>query len=276
MSEVVTVAGGIPTLSLNNGGTASYTGVFVRSRRRYRSSVCAWSADVCFSDLSFNLNGATVSDPAGNNANVTGAVSNPTGLLQIDTTAPTVPTVSTIRLGGGGGNHWVFTATAEASRTIAVYDGNTQLTAVTASGLSKGGSTTTGSVTNASIHNFTATASDAAGNTSAFLASWIEGTPGNDTFAFNSEGQLIAPALVNGNGGADTIAMTAPVILNSGDFANVSGVQSLQLTGASAVTLGADAVTAGIANVITGNGATSIADSNGGTLTVEAAAVRMC
>ena len=26
MSEVVTVAGGVPTLSLNNGGTASYTG----------------------------------------------------------------------------------------------------------------------------------------------------------------------------------------------------------------------------------------------------------
>ena len=81
---------------------------------------------------------------------------------------------------------------------------------------------------------------------------------------FNSEAQLTAPVAINGNGGADTISMTAPVTLNSGDFANVSGVQTLQLTGASAITLGADAVTAGIVNVITGNGATSITDSNSG------------
>src|SRR5260221_453617 len=129
MSEVVTVAGGIPTLSLNNGGTASYTGVFVRSRRRYRSSVCAWSADVCFSDLSFNLNGATVSDPAGNNANVTGAVSNPTGLLQIDTTAPTEPTrlTSSHRVDSNGNGYLnaghVVTLTVAMSEVVTVAGG---------------------------------------------------------------------------------------------------------------------------------------------------------
>ena len=67
--------------------------------------------------------------------------------------------------------------------------------------------------------------------------------------------------------------MTAPVTLNSGDFANVSGVQSLQLTGASTVTLGADAATAGIVSLITGNGATSITNSNGVTLNVDATAL---
>ena len=75
---------------------------------------------------------------------------------------------------------------------------------------------------------------------------WIEGWLGNDTFAFSGEAQLTAPAAINGNGGADTISMTAPVTLNSGAFTNVSGVQSLQLSGASAVTLGADAAAAGI------------------------------
>ena len=104
-------------------------------------------------------------------------------------------------------------------------------------------------------------------------AAWIEGTPGNDTFMLGSEAQLTAPIAISGNGGADTISMTAPVTLNSGDFANVSGVQSLQLTGASAVTLGADAATAGIVNVLTGSGATSIADSNGVTLNVTATAL---
>ena len=64
--------------------------------------------------------------------------------------------------------------------------------------------------------------------------------------------------------------MTAPVTLNSGDFTNVSGVQSLQLTGASTVTFGADAAAAGIVNVITGNGATSITDFNGVPLNVDA------
>ena len=83
---------------------------------------------------------------------------------------------------------------------------------------------------------------------------------------------MTAPGVINGNGGADTISMSAPVTLNSGDFANVSGVQSLQLTGASR-SLGADAATAGIVNVVTGNGATSITDSNGVPLNVDATAL---
>src|SRR5262249_21742872 len=92
-------------------------------------------------------------------------------------------------------------------------------------------------------------------------------------FAFGSGAQLAAPMAISGNGGADTISMTAPVTVNSGDFNNVSGVQSLQLTGASAVTLGSDAATAGIVNVSTGNGATSITDSNGVTLYVDTTAL---
>ena len=41
-----------------------------------------------------NLNGATVKDGAGNAANLAGAVTNPAGTLQIDTTAPTVSSVA--------------------------------------------------------------------------------------------------------------------------------------------------------------------------------------
>ena len=67
--------------------------------------------------------------------------------------------------------------------------------------------------------------------------------------------------------------MTAAVTLNGGDFAHVSGIQSLQLAGASTVTLDTDAAAAGIANVTTGSGATSITDSNGVTLNVNATAL---
>jgi hypothetical protein len=191
----------------------------------------------------------------------------------LDTTAPTVPSITSITLGGSGGNHWVLAGKAEANSNIAVFDGGTQIATVTTSGLGAWNYTTTGSVTNSSAHTFRATASDLAGNTSASSAAWIEGSAGNDTLTFGSEAQLTAPIAISGNGGADTISMTAPVTLNSGDFANVSGVQSLQLTGASTVTLGADAATAGIVSLLTGNGATSITNSNGVTLNVDATAL---
>ena len=273
MSEAVTVAGGTPTLSLNNGGTASYTGGSGSNALTFSYTVGAGQDTGDLAVTSFNLNGATLQDAAGNSANLSGAVTNPAGTLQIDTTAPAVPTIISIILGGVGGNHWVITGTAEANSNVAIFDGITQLGTVTASGSGSWSYTTTGSVTNSSTHTFTANASDAAGNTSAFSAAWIEGTPGNDTFAFASEASLVAPGAINGNGGADTISMIAAVTLNSGDFANVTSVQTLQLTGANTITLGADAAAAGIVNVITGTGATSITDSNGVTLNVNATAL---
>ena len=54
---------------------------------------------------SFNLNGATLQDAASNSANLSGAVSNPAGTLQIDTTAPAVASVVTSGPGiDGSGN----------------------------------------------------------------------------------------------------------------------------------------------------------------------------
>ena len=269
----MTVAGGTPTLTLNDGGTATYTGGSGTNALTFSYTVGAGQNTADLAVTAVNLNAATVKDGAGNAANLTGAVTNPAGTLQIDTTAPAVPTIISIVLGGVGGNHWVLTGTAEANSTVAIFDGNTQLSTVTASGSGSWSYTTTGSVTNSSTHTFTANASDAAGNTSAFLAAWIEGTASNDTFAFDSEASLVAPGAVNGNGGADTISMIAAVTLNSGDFANVTSVQTLQLTGANTITLGADAAAAGIVNVITGTGATSITDSNGVTLNVNATAL---
>ena len=273
LSDAVTVAGGVPTLSLNNGGTASYTGGSGSNALTFSYTVGAGEDTGDLSVTSFNLNGSTVSDAATNDAVAAGAVTNPSGILQIDTIAPTAPTIVGITLGGSGGNHWVWSGAAEANSDIAVFDGSTQLGTVTTPGLGAWNYTTTGLITNSSVHIFAATASDAAGNTSGISAAWIEGSSGNDTFVFSSEALLTAPVAINGNGGADTISMNAAVTLNSGDFGNVSGVQTLQLTGASAITLGADSVTAGIMNVTTGSGVTSIEDSNGVALNVNATAL---
>ena len=92
LSEAVTVAGGTPTLSLNNGGTASYTGG-TGTALSFSYTVGAGQDTGDLAVTSFNLNGATLQDAASNSANLSGAVTNPAGTLQIDTTAPAVPTI---------------------------------------------------------------------------------------------------------------------------------------------------------------------------------------
>ena len=260
LSEAVTVAGGAPTLALNSGGTASYVGGSGTDTLTFSYTVAAGQDTGDLAVSSFSLNGATVQGTSGDNADLSGVVTNPPGTLQIDTTAPLVPAIASIVPGGSGGNHWVVTGTAEPNSTVTIFDGATQLDTVTASASGAWTYTTVDPVTDSSVHIFTAMATDAAGNTSAATAEWIEGSSGNDIFAFGSAAALTAPASISGNGGADTISMTAAVTLDDGDFTHVSGVQSLRLTGASSVALDTEAAAAGIINVTTGSGATSITE----------------
>ena len=90
MSEAVTVAGGTPTLTLNDGGTATYTGGSGSNALTFSYTVAAGQNTADLAVTAVNLNGATVTDAAGNAANLAGALTNPAGTLQIDTTAPTV------------------------------------------------------------------------------------------------------------------------------------------------------------------------------------------
>ena len=93
LSEAVTVAGGTPTLTLNDGGTATYTGGTGTNALTFSYTVAAGQNTADLAVTAVNLNTATVKDGAGNAANLTGAVTNPAGTLQIDTTAPTVSSV---------------------------------------------------------------------------------------------------------------------------------------------------------------------------------------
>ena len=95
-SEPVTVAGGTPTLALNDGGTAFYTSGSGSSALVFTYTVGALGSGQNTSDLALaatnatNLNGATVTDAFGTAADLSGANGyNPVGTLQINTTPPT-------------------------------------------------------------------------------------------------------------------------------------------------------------------------------------------
>ena len=82
------------------------------------------TADLTVSAL--NLNGATIKDGGGNAANLTGATNyNPAGILQIDTTAPTVASIVASGTGitNGSGNlstGQVVTLTVNLSEAVTV------------------------------------------------------------------------------------------------------------------------------------------------------------
>ena len=92
-SEAVTIAGGTPTLALNDGGTATYQSGSGSSGLVFTYTVGAPGSGQNTSDLALattsaiNLNGATITDAFGTAADLSGADGyNPVGTLQIDTT----------------------------------------------------------------------------------------------------------------------------------------------------------------------------------------------
>jgi hypothetical protein len=93
-SEVETVGGLTPAttpfLTLNDLGTATYTGGSGTNVLTFGYTVAAGQNTPDLAGTGLNLNGATIQDGGGNNADLSGAVTNPAGTLKIDTTPPTV------------------------------------------------------------------------------------------------------------------------------------------------------------------------------------------
>ena len=69
LNEAVTVAGGTPTLTLNDGGTATYTGGSGSNALTFSYTVGARQNTAALAATAVNLNSATVKDGAGNAAN---------------------------------------------------------------------------------------------------------------------------------------------------------------------------------------------------------------
>ena len=259
MSEVVTVAGGAPTLSLNNGGTASYTGGSGTNALTFSYTVGAGEDTSDLAVTVFNLNGATVSDAAGNSANLAGAVTNPSGVLQIDTTAPAVPSVMTSGSGiDGSGNGdlnagHVVTLTVNMSEVVTVAGGAPTLS------LNNGGtaSYTGGSGTNALTFSYTVGAGEDTSDL-AVTAFNLNGATVSDA-AGNSAN--LAGAVTNPSGvlQIDTTAPAVPSVMTSGS--GIDGSGNGDLNAGHVVTL-----TVNMSEVVTvAGGAPTLSLNNGGT-----------
>ena len=125
----MTVAGGSPTLTLNNGGTATYDAVHSTATNlvfNYTVQSGQNTADLAVTGSA--LNGATITDAAGNAANLTGAVGNPAGILQIDTTAPTITAIATTPGSGSLGAGQVVSINLTPSEAVTVAGGTPTLT----------------------------------------------------------------------------------------------------------------------------------------------------
>ena len=167
LSEAVTVAGGTPTLTLNDGGTATYSGGSGSNALTFSYTVGAGQNTADLAVTGVNLNSATIKNGVGTAANLTGAVTNPAGILQIDTTAPTVSSVVASGTGitAGSGDlaaGSVVTLTVNLSAAVTVAGGTPTLT------LNDGGTATYsgGSGSNALTFSYTV----AAGQNTADLA----------------------------------------------------------------------------------------------------------
>ena len=132
MNEAVTVAGGTPTLTLNDGGTATYTGGTGTNALTFSYTVAAGQNTADLAVTGVNMNAATVKDGAGMNANLSGAMTNPAGALQVNTTtatgAPTLTSIVQTPSGGDLNAGDTVTLTLNLNQAVTVAGGTPTLT----------------------------------------------------------------------------------------------------------------------------------------------------
>ena len=218
LSEVVTVAG-TPTLALNSGGTATYISGSGTDTLTFIYTVAANDSTVpALTITAVNLpDGATISDAAGNTADLSGAlVTFPD--LQID--PPSTPVITSFSTDSGTvGDHvtnentLTLTGTATANSTVTVYDGGTLL-GTTTSDASGGWSYTTAALTDGA-HNFTATetvSGNTGGISSALSVTIDTSAPTTPAIAsFSTDSGTVGDGITNDN----TLTLTGSAEANA-------------------------------------------------------------
>ena len=129
LSEAVTVSGGTPTLTLNDGGTASYDAAHSTATSLvFDYTVASGQTNVAsLAVTSVSLNGATITDGAGNVAILSGADVTFSG-LQIDTTTPSATAATASPSTGDEGVGKAIPITLTLSEAVMVSGGTPTLT----------------------------------------------------------------------------------------------------------------------------------------------------
>ncbi len=200
LSEAVTVAGGTPTLTLNDGGTAIYSGGSGTTALTFSYTVGAGQNTSALTATAVNLNAATITDGAGNAANLSLSGLTQSG-PQIDTVTPAAPLIANDTINGN--SSVTLSGTAAANSTVTVYDQQTEAGTTIAS--ASGGWTYTTGLLASGAQAFTATATDAAGNVS--VASQALDVTINTPPPLVPPAPVITTDTVNGN----TVALTGTV-----------------------------------------------------------------
>ena len=149
----VTVAGGTPTLMLNDGGTATYVSGSGTNALTFSYTVAAGQNTSALAATAANLNSATIKDGAGNAANLS-----LTGLTQsgpqINTTTPAISSLVESPASGDLNAGKTVTLTLNLNEAVTVTGGTPTLT------LNDGGTATytSGSGTNALTFSYTVAA----------------------------------------------------------------------------------------------------------------------
>ena len=236
MSEAVTVntTGGTPTLTLNDGGTATYTGGSGTSALTFSYTVAAGQNTSDLAVTAYNANGGTITNGAGTAATMTGAVTNPAGTLQIDTTTPTVSSVTTSGTGItsgsgdlGAGKTVTFTVAMSEAVTVNTTGGTPTLT------LNDGGTATYSSGSGTSALTFSYTVG--AGQNTADLA----------VTAYNANGGTIA------NGAGTAATMTGAVTNPAGTLQIDTTTPSVSSVATSGTGITAGSGDLGVGSVVT-------------------------
>jgi hypothetical protein len=147
--------------------------------------------------------GATIKDAAGNTAVVSGAASNPSGILQIDTTAPTVSSVVASPSSGDLNAGKSVTLTVNFSEAVTVAGGTPTLT------LNDGGTATyaSGSGTSALTFSYVVGAGQ---NTSDLTVTGL--VPNGATIQDGAKNNVILSGAVKNPAGILTIDTTTPTV----------------------------------------------------------------
>ena len=244
-SENVTV-NGTPVLKLNDGGTATYTGGSGTSVLTFTYLVGAGqnTADLAVSGLA--LNGATIKDGAGNNAVLSGARSNPPGILKIDTTSPTISSVKASGTGitnGSGdlaaGNTVELTVNFSENVTVtgtpvlklndggaASYTGGSGTSALTFAYLVAAGENTPDLTVTGLVLNSGATIADGAGN-NAVLSGAVRNPAG--TLKIDTTAPTVIKVAASPGTGEITTGHTVRITLSMSEAVTIGGAPVLLL-----------------------------------------------